>query len=194
MALIRNLQLTRKRCRPSCDRRIDAVIPPCWWPGAGLCGSASRPVCAVRGTSLLSLLSLLLALLAAVNPAHGGNFGGVEAGIWLEVEPRPGVDVRELQAKLDLPGFGEVEVRPLPGGRFVIHTGAQPGGDAAQMQALIKLRDALGDSVRIWKTDVVGPRAAQAAQLDGLVFLLIVTGLITAFLWFLARRLYQHAS
>jgi len=141
----------------------------------------------------VALVAILLSLLFVVNSAHAG-FGEIfEAGILLEVEPRPGVEVGALQARLDPLGLkGAVEIRRLSDSILLIHIAEQPGDDAAQLEALSKVVGAIGDSVTIRKTDVIGARAAREMQLDGLIFLGIVMALATPLVAFLARRRFRR--
>ena len=60
----------------------------------------------------------------------------------------------------------------------------QPGGDAAQQEAVGKVRGALGDSVEYRRVEVVGPRVSGELLAYGMLGLMLAIVSILIYLWF----------
>jgi preprotein translocase subunit SecF len=81
---------------------------------------------------------------------HGLNFGiDFRGGTLLEVQAKSGTaDIAAMRTTLDGLRLGEVQLQQFGGPADVlIRVAEQPGGDAAQQEAVQKVRTALGDSV-----------------------------------------------
>ena len=66
-----------------------------------------------------------------------------------------------MRTTLDGLRLGEVQLQQFGGPADVlIRVAEQPGGDAAQQEAVQKVRAALGDSVDYRRVEVVGPRVS----------------------------------
>ena len=127
---------------------------------------------------------------------HGLNLGiDFRGGILLEVKAKSAVtDVAAMTSTMrsTLEGLhlGEVQLQEL-GGKvgeppsFLIRVAQQPGGDAAQQQALDTVVSALGKSdFDFVQTTVVGPRASGEYLAYGLIGLMFAIGGILVYLWF----------
>ena len=127
---------------------------------------------------------------------HGLNLGiDFRGGILLEAKAKS--HVADTAVMLDgmrttLGGLqlGEVQLQEL-GGKpgeppgFLIRVAQQPGGDAAQQEALNKVQSALGKSnFDFPQTTVVGPRASGEYLAYGLIGLMFAIGGILVYLWF----------
>jgi len=118
---------------------------------------------------------------------HGLNLGiDFRGGILLEVKAKSGVaDIAAMRASLEKLGLGEVQLQQFGSAADVmIRVAEQPGDDAAQQVALNKVKETLGESVTIQKSDVVGPRASGEYLAHGMIGLIAAIGGILIYLWF----------
>src|SRR6202011_375745 len=94
---------------------------------------------------------------------HGLNFGiDFKGGTLMEVQAKSGsADIASMRAALSTLGLGDVQLQQFGGPADVlIRVAEQPGGDAAQQEAVAKVRGALGDAVDYRRVEVVGPRVS----------------------------------
>ncbi len=118
---------------------------------------------------------------------HGLNFGiDFKGGTLLEVRAKSGVaDIAGMRASLSALGLGEVQLQQFGGpDEVLIRVAEQPGGDAAQQEAVNKVRGALGDSVDYRRVEVVGPRVSGELLAYGMVGLMLAILSILIYLWF----------
>ena len=118
---------------------------------------------------------------------HGLNFGiDFKGGTLLEVRAKSGAaDIAGMRASLDKLGLGEVQLQQFGGpDEVLIRVAEQPGGDAAQQEAVNKVRGALGDTVDYRRVEVVGPRVSGELLAYGMVGLMLAIVSILVYLWF----------
>lgn len=118
---------------------------------------------------------------------HGLNFGiDFKGGTLLEVHQKVGnADLATMRSTLGGLGLGEIQLQEFGGPADVlIRVAQQPGGEAAQQQAVEKVRGALGDQVEYRRIEVVGPRASSEFLTQGLVGIFFAIGAILVYLWF----------
>jgi preprotein translocase subunit SecF len=95
-------------------------------------------------SALLSIIAISLYFF------HGLNFGiDFKGGTLIEVQSKAGAaDLAKMRASLGSLGLGEVQLQQFGAPNDVlIRIAEQPGGEAAQQQAVSKVRGALGDEV-----------------------------------------------
>jgi preprotein translocase subunit SecF len=133
-------------------------------------------------------LSALLSILAIVLYfSHGLNFGiDFKGGTLLEVQQKGGpADIAKMRGTLNGLGLGEVNLQQFGGPADVlIRVAQQPGGDAAQQEAVNKVRGALGDSVEYRRVEVVGPRVSGELLSYGVLGVFMAVVCILVYLWF----------
>lgn len=132
-------------------------------------------------SALLSILAITLFF------THGLNFGiDFKGGTLLEIQSKSGpADIAALRNTLGGLGFGDVQLQQFGGPENVlIRIAEQPGGDAAQQEAVQKVRAALGDSVDYRRVEVVGPRVSGELLAYGTLGLMLAIGAILVYLWF----------
>ena len=133
-------------------------------------------------------ISATLSIIAiALFFSHGLNFGiDFKGGTLLEVRAKSGTaDIAAMRASLNSLGLGEVQLQQFGGAdEVLIRVAEQPGGDAAQQQAVNKVRGALGDSVDYRRVEVVGPRVSGELLAYGMVGLMLAIVAILVYLWF----------
>ncbi|CAN1565573.1 SecF Preprotein translocase subunit SecF [Rhabdaerophilaceae bacterium] len=90
--------------------------------------------------------------------------------------------IRDVAGKLSL---GDIEVQEYGTPREVLlRVGLQPGGDKAQAEVVVKLRQAFESSYDFRKVEVVGPRVSQELVQNGTVGVLMAIMVILIYLWF----------
>lgn len=133
-------------------------------------------------------LSALLSIAAIVLYfTHGLNFGiDFRGGTLMEVRETAGpADLAKMRATLGGLGLGEVQLQQFGGpSEVLIRIAEQPGGDAAQQQAVQKVRAALGDRIEYRRVEVVGPRVSGELLSYGIVGLGLAILGILIYLWF----------
>jgi preprotein translocase subunit SecF len=118
---------------------------------------------------------------------HGLNFGiDFKGGTLLEVQQKSGpADIGVMRATLSGLGLGEVQLQQFGGpANVLIRVAEQPGGDAAQQEAVNRVRGALGDAVEYRRVEVVGPRVSGELLAYGMIGLMLAILAILIYLWF----------
>ena len=118
---------------------------------------------------------------------HGLNFGiDFKGGTLLEVQAKSGTaDIAAMRATLTALNLGDIQLQQIGGGADVlIRVAEQPGGDAAQQEAVNKVRGALGDAVEYRRVEVVGPRVSGELLAYGMIGLMLAILAILIYLWF----------
>ncbi|MBX9710127.1 MAG: protein translocase subunit SecF [Xanthobacteraceae bacterium] len=132
-------------------------------------------------SALLSILAITLYF------THGLNFGiDFKGGTLLEIQSKSGpADIAALRTQLGSLNLGDVQLQQFGGPENVlIRIAEQPGGDAAQQEAVQKVRATLGDSVDYRRVEVVGPRVSGELLAYGTLGLMLAIGAILIYLWF----------
>ncbi|SEO86015.1 protein translocase subunit secF [Rhodopseudomonas pseudopalustris] len=118
---------------------------------------------------------------------HGLNFGvDFKGGTLLEVRAHSGTaDIPGMRETLGKLGLGDVQLQQFGGpAEVLIRVAEQPGGDAAQQEAVQKVRGALGNSVDYRRVEVVGPRVSSELLAYGMLGLMLAILGILVYLWF----------
>jgi preprotein translocase subunit SecF len=133
-------------------------------------------------------LSALLSIIAiSLYFFHGLNFGiDFKGGLLMEVQSKAGdADLAKMRSTLGALGLGEVQLQQFGApSNVLIRIAEQPGGDAAQQQAVGKVRGALGNEVDYRRVEVVGPRVSGELLSYGVVGLGLAIVCILIYLWF----------
>lgn len=133
-------------------------------------------------------LSAMLSIIAiSLYFFHGLNFGiDFKGGLLMEVQAKAGdADLAKMRSSLATLGLGEVQLQQFGGpANVLIRIAEQPGGDAAQQQAVGKVRGALGSEVDYRRVEVVGPRVSGELLSYGVVGLGLAILCILVYLWF----------
>jgi preprotein translocase subunit SecF len=142
-------------------------------------------------SGILSIVTIVVFLTAGLN--YGIDFTG---GTLIEVRVTSGpADLAALRAKLDALHVGEpslqgyvdkttAECTSSPPSCVLIRLPEQPGGDAAQMLVLQKVRDALGPGIEYRRTEVVGPSVGGELVQAGVLATVLALGAILIYIWF----------
>jgi len=133
----------------------------------------------------ISAIASMLAI--ALYFFHGLNFGiDFKGGLLIEVQSKSGpADLAKMRSTLGGLGLGEVQLQQFGAPTDVlIRVAEQPGGDAAQQEAVGKVRAALGNDVDYRRVEVVGPRVSGELLSYGVVGLGLAIFGILIYLWF----------
>src|ERR1035438_1534250 len=132
-------------------------------------------------SALMSILAISLYFF------HGLNFGiDFKGGMLIEVQSKAGpADLSKMRASFGSLGLGEVQLQQFgPPEDVLIRISEQPGGDAAQQDAVTKVRGALGSEVDYRRVEVVGPRVSGELLSYGVIGLGLAILCILVYLWF----------
>lgn len=134
------------------------------------------------GLSIVGMLgSLLLFFTMGLN--YGVDFKG---GSLVEVQSQSGpADIAGMRDKLGKLGLGSVQIQQFGAPTdLLIRVEEQPGGDAAQQQALKKVVDALGSGYIQRRVEVVGPAVSSELRMTGFIAVAASLLAIVAYVWF----------
>ena len=132
-------------------------------------------------SALLSIVAILLYFF------HGLNFGiDFVGGTLMEVETKAGpADLAQMRSTIGALHLGDFQLQQFGAANDVlIRVSEQPGGDAAQQEAVQKVRNALGDTVEYRRVEVVGPSVSTELLAYGTIGLVLAIGAILIYLWF----------
>jgi preprotein translocase subunit SecF len=132
-------------------------------------------------SAMLSIAAILLYFF------HGLNFGiDFVGGTLMEVQTKAGpADLAKMRGTIAGLQLGDFQLQQFGAPNDVlIRISEQPGGDAAQQQAVQKVRDALGNEVDYRRVEVVGPSVSTELLSYGTIGLVAAIGAILIYLWF----------
>lgn len=132
-------------------------------------------------SAFLSIAAMLLFFFNGLN--FGIDFVG---GTLMEVQSKSGpANIAQMRSTLSGLGLGEVQLQQFgTPSDVLIRLQQQPGGDAAQQEAVTKVRAALGDNVTYRRVEVVGPRVSNELLAYGTIGLMTAILGILIYLWF----------
>jgi len=135
-------------------------------------------------SALLSVLSVVIFVL--IGPQYGIDFRG---GTLIEMRPTSETTtLATIRSTLDGLSLGDVQVQEVSditsGTNILVRIQEQPGGEAAQQEALNKVREAFGDTVDFRRVEVVGPRVSGELAYNGTIAMLLAMVGILIYVWF----------
>jgi preprotein translocase subunit SecF len=131
-------------------------------------------------SAVLSVGSIVLFLAQGLN--YGIDFSG---GTLIEARTLNGpADLASMRGTLSGLGLGEVSLQGFGSPNDVlIRVARQPGDDQAQMQAVAKVKQALGTNVDYRRTEVVGPKVGGELIQAGVLATVLALFAIAAYVW-----------
>jgi len=140
-----------------------------------------RDVC-FYASIVLMVLSLGLFLVKGLN--FGVDFKG---GSLIEVQQRDRlpIDISALRSKMGDLGLGSVQIQEFGAPTdALIRIEQQPGGEAAQQEALNKVTKELGGAFELRRVEVVGPAVSAELRWTGTIAVLAGIAAIILYVWF----------
>ncbi len=131
--------------------------------------------------AFLSFMSVVLFFV--VGPNYGIDFLG---GTVIEIQTKDAKpDLGKLRGTLNGLGIGDVQVQTIGSDNSIlIRVGQQQGGEAAQQEAIGKVRAAIGDEAEFRRTEIVGPRVSGELAFNGAIAMLVTFAAIAIYVWF----------
>ena len=132
-------------------------------------------------SAVLSIFAITLYFVVGLN--FGIDFIG---GTRMEVQSKVGpIDIAKMRTTLAQLGLGDIQLKEFGGPDTAeIKIAQQPGGEQAQQAVVVKVREALGDTLDYRSTDVVGPRVSGELLHWGIIGIFVAIGAILLYLWF----------
>jgi preprotein translocase subunit SecF len=132
-------------------------------------------------SAALSIIAVLLFFFVGMN--FGIDFSG---GTQVELRAKSGnADIAALRSTGESLGLGAIEVqRSGADTDAVMRVGIQPGGEAAQQNAIGKMRQAFGDNYEFRQVDAVGPRVSGELVQKGTLGIVVSILAVLTYLWF----------
>jgi preprotein translocase subunit SecF len=116
-------------------------------------------------SAVLCLVSIISIGVRGLN--YGVDFAG---GILIEVRTPAAADLPAMRSKLAALNLGDVALQEFGGANDVlIRVERQTGGEQAEMQAVQKIRETLGEGVEYRRVEVVGPKVGDELVRDGIL-------------------------
>ena len=146
-----------------------------------------------RRYSFVASVAAILASIVLVFTL-GLNFGiDFRGGTLIEIQNKDGpADIAEIRAKVGGLGLGDVQIQEFGAPEDVlIRVEQQDGGELAQQAVIVKVRDALGDSVEYRRVEIVGPQVSGELVTSGIIAVIAAFLAILIYIWF--RFEWQYA-
>lgn len=130
--------------------------------------------------------ALLLAASVALTLTKGLNFGiDFKGGILIEVRTEGPANIADMRGKLSTLGLGDISLQEFGEPTDVlIRIQRQPGGDAAQQEAVNAVKGALEDGIQYRRTEFVGPQVSAELLEDGIMAVSLAMLAILVYIWF----------
>lgn len=117
----------------------------------------------------------------------GLNFGvDFKGGSLIEVQSKTGpADLSKIRSALGELGLGDMQIQTFgQPSDVLIRVEQQPGGEAAQQEALKKVVGALGEGFTQRRVEVVGPAVSSELRMTGTIAVLVSILAIITYVWF----------
>jgi preprotein translocase SecF subunit len=138
--------------------------------------------------SRLAVIASAIAIVVSIAGALvlGLNFGiDFKGGTLIEIRTPGPADIGELRKKIGKLGLGSFELQEFGDPRdILIRFETQPGGEAAQQQAIRKVKEALGEDVEYRRVEIVGPKVSGELTRDGIIAVLTALLGVMIYIWF----------
>jgi preprotein translocase subunit SecF len=131
-------------------------------------------------SGILCLCSIILFATMGLN--MGVDFKG---GISVTIRTEQAANLDQLREQINGLGIGSAELQEFGSPRDVlIRLESQPGGDAAQQDAVNKLKSALGTSVEYRSVETVGPKVSGELTQQGILAVVLSLVCVLFYIWF----------
>lgn len=131
--------------------------------------------------------ALLVVVSLGLFAINGLNLGiDFKGGTIIEIKTVDGpANISDIRGQLGALGLGDVEVQEFGApDDILIRVQQQDGGEAAQQEAVKKIRAALGDKIEYRRVEVVGPRVSEELTQAGTIAVLAALFAVLVYIWF----------
>ena len=130
--------------------------------------------------------ALLLAASVSLTLTKGLNFGiDFKGGILIEVRTEGPANIADMRGKLSTLGLGDISLQEFGEVTDVlIRIQRQPGGDAAQQEAVNAVKGAFDENIQYRRTEFVGPQVSAELLEDGIMAVSLAMLAILVYIWF----------
>ena len=132
----------------------------------------------------ISIVAFVLSIL--VISFKGFNYGiDFAGGILMEIKSENQIDLDELRSKLNSVDVGEINLQTIgdTGTEVMIRAEADNLDERAQMAAVNKIKQILGEGIDYRKVELVGPQVGDELKIAGAVASVIAILAIAAYIW-----------
>lgn len=131
------------------------------------------------------LSGILCALSIFAFVTFGLNYGvDFKGGTLIQIQTQGPADLGSLRQSINSLGLGSNELQEFGADDAVlIRLEQQPGGDAAQQEAVAKVKQALGDSVTFQRVEVVGPKVSGELAQQGTIAVVLSILAVVIYIW-----------
>lgn len=139
---------------------------------------------AKKWTYAISILSFVLSI--AVIGIKGFNYGiDFSGGILMEIKSEQKINLEELRTRLDTVNIGEINLQTIGdnGDEVMIRAEADNLDEKAQMAAVNKIKQILGDGYEYRRTELVGPQVGGELKLAGAIASVVAMLAISIYIW-----------
>lgn len=135
---------------------------------------------------IFSILTAITLLCLGSVFFHGFNYGiDFKGGLLLEIRTHETPDLGKLRSDLNDIVQGEVTLQEFGSPNdILIRVERQPGGEAAQLAALSKIKEKLGSNVEYRKVETVGPKVSEDLIRNGIYAVLWSLVAMLVYVWF----------
>ncbi len=132
-------------------------------------------------SGLLMFATIGLFFTAGLN--YGIDFRG---GTLIEVRNKTGpIDLSDMRKRVSNVGLGDVQIQEFGAPSDVlIRVEQQKGGEQNQQNAILKIKETLGDSVDYRRVEVVGPTVSGELTESGVIAVLVAIFAVLVYIWF----------
>ncbi len=132
--------------------------------------------------------SCILVVISMISLATQGLTYGIDfaGGILMEARAKNELNIGQMREDLNNLGIGEVAISSFgdSGKDVTIRVGEQVGDETATNKAVTKIKEKLGDSFDIRKTEVVGPKVGSELVINGALAIALGIIGIAVYVWF----------
>ena len=116
----------------------------------------------------------------------GLNYGiDFKGGTLIEIKTQGPADLGDLRKRIGSLGLGDTELQEFGQPNDVLmHIQAQPGGDAAQQDAVEKVKASLPKGIDYRRIEVVGPKVSGELARDGTIAVVVAMIGVLIYIWF----------
>lgn len=135
-------------------------------------------------TYAISIVAFVLSI--AVIGFKGFNYGiDFAGGILMEIKSEEKINLDELRSKLDSVDVGEINLQTIGenGDEVMIRAEADNLDERAQMAAINKIKQILGNAIDYRKIELVGPQVGDELKIAGAVASVIAMLAISIYIW-----------